>query len=484
MPGVIVRTATIAGPSATLRQASGQLFLAGITERGSITEPILVRGMAEAESLMGARVSYGSIHDQLSTFFAEGGQQAYVARVVGATASVGSLTLVDTAGTPQNTLRVDAANPGAWSTGVTVAVADGSVTNSFKITIALNGVTVHEENNILTPAEAVLRFASSPYVRVTNLGSATAAPNNNPDTPTGPTALSAGNDQRGSVVDADYVTALARFVPDLGDGAVAVPGRFSNTVWVGINAHCVANNRIGLLAAQVSETKGNLLTRSAEVNSEYCGIFTPWIRISDGAGSYRTVSPEGYVAAVRARAHDQIGPWRVPAGELARANTLVGLDVTYNSTDANDLDSSRVSVIRNIANSIRLYGWRSLRSTDNEYKLLHNRDLLNRLVVDGQRRLESFVFAPIDSKGQLLAAVNASIVGMVDPIARQNGLYPLLDSNGNMVDPGYKVVTDGTVNSPASLANDQIYAKLLVRIAPSGSLVTLTIYKVNNQTGF
>ena len=49
MPGVNVTTAARSGPSTPLRATSGQLFVAGLAERGSTTDPILLRGMADYE---------------------------------------------------------------------------------------------------------------------------------------------------------------------------------------------------------------------------------------------------------------------------------------------------------------------------------------------------------------------------------------------------------------------------------------------------
>lgn len=482
MPGVVVLTETQAGPSAALRNQSSQLFAAGLTERGSTSDAILVRGMADVERLTGGRVTYGALYDQLQTYFDEGGLQARIARVVGPAATVGTLTLQDRAGTPANTLRVDAANPGAWSTQLKVQVLDGSVANTFRIVVTLNGVPVQDINNIATPAAAVIAFRNSEYIRIANLGSATTAPNNNPAVAAA-TALSAGSDDRVSITATHYLNSLGLFTKEMGDGAVAIPGQTSTAIWQGIDTHCRDNNRIGILSAAISATKSQLLARNAEVVSEYSGVFAPWIVIPDGQGGTRTISPEGYVAACRARAHDQVGPWKVPAGSIASANTVTDVETEFRTGDANDLDDGRINVIRIIANTVRLYGWRSL-SDDAEYTYLKDRDLLNNLVVEGEKVLEQFVFATIDRKGQLLSQVNASLVGLVDPIASAGGLYSRTDElTGQEIDPGYKVDTGSSVNTSATLAMNQIKARLLVRIAPTGGLISLTIVKVAIQSG-
>ena len=482
MPGVVVSTQTAIGPTGTVNSSSGQFFLVGLTERGSTTQPILVRGMADVNALLGARVSYGAVYDQLKTFFDEGGQRAYVGRIVGGSATKGTLSLNDRAGSPVATLRVDAENAGAWSSQLKVQVQNGSVSNTFRITITLNDVVVEDKNNLANPAAAVTAFSQSLYVRLTDLGSATAAPNNNPAV-LAATALSAGSDDRGTIVDAGYVAGLALFNEELGDGAVAIPGRTTSAIWTGINNHCEANNRIGLLSSGLGDDKSDLLGRVADLDSEYCGLFAPWIKVPDGSGGTRTISPEGYVAACRARAHSQVGPWRVPAGAIAQANTVVDTDIHFNTDDGNDLNDGRVSVIRVIANTVRLYGWRSMSSDTDNYELLHNRDLLNNLAVEGAKVLEQFVFETIDRNGHLLSAINAALVGMVDPIAKKNGLYPRFDANNLMIDPGYKVDTGTAVNSEITLAHNEVRARLSVRISPAGSLISLTIVKVGTLSG-
>lgn len=478
MPGVEVTTATRSGTGPS-RAPSGQFFVVGLTGRGDTTAPILVKGMADVETLIGPRTTYGAVWDQLKTFFDEGGLQAYVVRVIGEDADKGFLSLNDRAGTPIATLRFEAKSEGSWSSGLTVQVADGSLTNTFRITLRLNGDVVSDYNNLTSPAVAVAKFAGNPYVNVTNLGSASAAPTNNPAV-LAATPLSAGDDDRAAVVTADYVAALDQFVPGLGDGAVAIPGQTGDDVWNGIIAHCEANNRIGLLAGSLGDTKDVYVSNASSLDTEFAGLFGPFLIVSDGGTGTRTISPEGYVAACRSRAHEAIGPWRAPAGAMGKSQSegVLGVETSWSKEDSNELDAAKVSVIRVIANSIRLYGWRSLSDDIDNYAYLKDRDLLNRLVVEAEKRLEDYVFETIDGKGQLLAAINAELVGMVDPIRQAGGLFENYDADGRLIDPGYKVNTGRDINSTVSLANNEVKAVLSVRVSPTGALVSLNIVKV------
>lgn len=481
-PGVVVSTTTRTGPTAPLRAPSGKFFVTGLTERGDTTKALQVRGMVDVEALFGARVTYGAVYDNLKLFFDEGGEAAYIGRVVGPGATKGTLTLVDRAGTPLNTLRVDAQNAGAWSTQVTIQVQDGSLTNTFRITVRLNGTIVEDKNNLADPASAVLAFADSNYIRVVDLASATSAPNNNPAVLTA-TALSAGSDDRGSVTTTHYVNALALFTKDLGDGAVAIPGQNGSAIWTGVNTHCIANNRIGLLADTVSASVNTLVTDAAGVASEYCGMFAPWVKVSDGAGGTRTISPEGYVAAARYRAHFTVGPWRAPAGQISVSSTILDVNTRFSVDESTTLNDGRVNAIRFIANSIRLYGWRSTSADVQSYYMLKDRDFLNYLVVQSEAVLEQFVFETIDQKGQLLSSVNGALVGLCLPLAQKNAFFPMIDGSGNQVDPGYAVDTGSNVNTPTTISQNQLNAKLSVRISPTGELITLNIVKVDLLDG-
>lgn len=476
MPGVVVTTATRSGPSAPVRATSGQYFVSGLTERGDTDKAQKVRSLADYRRLFGDRVTYGFLYDDLSTFFEEGGTQAYVARVVGPAATVGTLTLNDRAGVPVATLRVDAANEGAWSTRLTVEVRDGTNPNTFRLIFRLDGEVVHDVNNIASPADAPALFTTSPFVRLVNLGSATAPPGNNPAVRAA-TALSAGSDDRAAVTATILTDALGRFDIGLGDGAVAVPG-YNTAVHAGVISHARTNRRIALLAAARGADQGALQTVSTGLASEYAGLFAPHILVPDGSGGTRAIEPVGFVAAKRNVAHETVGPWRAPAGVAGIANFVAGLDQEFSRTVNDDLDAARVSIIRRVGTGVRLYGWRSLSQDEANYSLLTGRDMLNRLVVEAEKRLEVYVFQPIDGRGQLLGRIKGDLIGMVEPLRVAGGLFERLDDEGNRIDPGYAVNVGADLNTVESLARNEVKAQLAVRISPAAALVTLTIVKV------
>jgi len=472
MPGVNVTTTTRTGPVASNLAPSGQVFMAGQAERGSVTEAVVIRGLADFRAKFGDRVAYSHLYDNIATFFEEGGAQAYVTRVVGPAATIGDVTLNDRQTPSEPTLTIAAANPGAWSSNLDVVVEDttGSIT---EIRIVLNDVTV-ETFSGTTVGEIVDALADSQYVTVTNEGSDGVAPANKPAE--GTFTLSAGSDDRANITATHYETALTRFDLSLGDGSVAIPG-VGSSVHSALIAHAAANRRIALLSESETASVATLKSTAAALNSEYAGLFAPWVQISTTTGT-RYTSPEGYVAGVRNRAHVEAGPWRAPAGQIAVARSVIGLKYDYNRATGDELDAAKVSAIRLINNTVRLYGWRSLSDDTANYALLIGRDVLNRIVVESERRLEQFVFQTIDGKGQLLSAIGGTITGILEPMRAAGGLFERVAEDGSPIDSGYLVETGSSVNTLENLANNIVNARVSVRVSPAAALISVTIVKV------
>lgn len=478
MLGVQVNTSARTGPSTPLRESSGQFFVVGIFERGVTDEAMILRSKSDLYALCGERTAYSTAYDQLVSFFDEGGRQARVARVVGEGATVGTASLMD--GDGSATLTVNAASPGVWSSNVGIKVVRTSDTD-FRIEVYYSGILIDSQSGMTSPADAVQRFKANPYVRLVNAGSTVAAPANNPVELSSPVLLSAGDDMRSAIVADNYVAALKRFSYEMGDGAVSIPGQTTGIAQSKVIEHCKENNRIAILAAPRDESKAELISRAASItqNAEYAGLFAPWVLQSDGAFGTRAISPEGYVAAARAKSHGVTGPWRSPAGSQSTAQTLAGVDKSFSGAEANDLYEARVSPIRKPSSSagVRLFGWRSL-SKDAAYKHLKTRDLLNYLAVNAERVLEDFLFQNIDSSGHLASKVATALVGLVEPIAQAGGFYALIDGEGNEIDPGYLVDVSDAINSLASLANDELRARIAVRDTPQATMISVDIVKV------
>jgi hypothetical protein len=449
-------------------------FIAGLAERGDTAQPIILRSSVEARSLLGDRVAYGALADSIDSFFGEAGEnggRVIAARVVGPAATTGFLVLQDRAGVPVDTLRINASSPGPWSSGVTVQVTDGAAADSFTLTVRYAG-DVEVFADLASPGAAVTALEASAYVRGQDLASASVAPANNPAV-LAATALSAGTDDRTSVTATELIAALDRFVADLGPGVVAIPGQPHSTVAAGLAAHARTMGRIALTSPPLGTTPTGAGTIARALRStagaDYLGLIYLWQEIPDGTGGTRLVSPEGVAAGLRARLNRT---WAAPAGDAGITRFSLGAERTLTADEINTLDDDAVTTFREILGGVRLYGWRSLSLNTADFRNLSSRDYLNELSFRGRRALERFAHATIDGKGQLFQQVANELVALVAPVAAAGGLF------AGQEDPGYRVDTGPGVNTPQSIAAGEVRAQLSVRLSPIGSLVRLTIRKV------
>lgn len=480
-PGVVVSTATRSGPTGVVRAPSGQYFAVGLAERGPVDAPARINSLGDYRRLFGERVAYGSLYDDLALYFETGGEQAHVLRLVGGAATKGTISLVDrTAVTPEDTVRFDAASPGAWSSRLSVIVAAGTNADTVRIQITLDGEVVESYNNLATVAAIVTRFAASPYVRAADLGSLAVGVTALPAlTDADGISLTAGTDDRAAVNAASVEAGLALMKIGLGDGAVAAPG-FGETVHAALIEHARTHRRIAILAGPKGAERDDLKQLGEDLaatpGSEHAGLFGGWLQVSDGAGGLRLISPEGYVAGSRAKAHSDIGPWAVAAGEGSISPYIVGTDLDVSAADSVILHEAHVNPVRVVAGKLRLYGWRSL-SSDPEYDSLTVMDSLNRLVTECELRLEPFVFKTIPAGGKLQSQMAGILIGVLEPIRTAGGIFERRAEDGSLIDPGYSVDVSTNINTIETLANNEIHAVVAVRLSPNASTILLTIVK-------
>lgn len=495
MPGVNVRTATRSGPVNPVIPPAGRYFVTGVFAYGRTDVGQRVRSLAELEILYGTRQAWTPAYDDLRTFFEEGGTDAYVARVVGPAATKATVNLKDqAAGAGLNTIRLDAISPGSWGAGLHVTVYDDASpldppiqTGEVRIVVRgpLGSGSVETYDHLTSPAAIVTALNDSQFIRATNLGSATAAPDNLPRAVVG-NLLIGGTDDRAGVSYVELGNAHELFGPELGAGVMACPGgAVENLValWEESAARDVAHacRRLFLGSLPVGSSSEDYIEAAefftTEWDDEYVGLFGPWVRIPVGGGVTKLVSPEGYVAACRARAIREGGPWIAPAGERAIARFVLGTEFDVNRETGDEWDAAGVSAIRTIAGTTRLYGWRALSRDLANYALLNGRDVLNVVAVELETRLERYVFQTIDSSGRLYASVAGECIGVLDPMRLAGGLYASYAEDGTQVDPGYSVDTGPTVNTIAVIQANTVAVVCALRVSPVGTLIDVTIVK-------
>lgn len=486
MPGVVVTTGVRTGPSSAVPSPASSYFLMGTADRGPVvyqagaattTAPQVVYSMAEFVTYFGSYNASHTLWQNAKIFFEEGGTRAYIARVVGASASNGTLSLNATNGSVAVTLT--AANPGAWSSSLSATVE--TQTGAFTIRLFLSGSQVYSTGAVATVADAVNKInatgsAARPYITATAVQSSTTL-----SAVSTATSFSAGTAT--APTSSDFVAALPRFDQSLGAGAVAIPGQTGSTVWSSLMGHAASFNRIALLAetsaASVATCVASAQSLAASTGAQSSALYHPHVTMTNDAGVSLTVSPESFVAAKRALAHQNVGPWQVAAGVISQANFITGLSLSLSKAEGDALDAGRVNVIRTIQGYPRVYGARSLSLDEDNFRYINQREVLNFIVTQSEIRLEDLVFSPLDSRKTIYGLIEARLVALLDPIRTAGGIFENYGVNGELIDPGYSVVCDDSINSAAQFAQGIVRARVGVRLASVGDQILVDVLKSN-----
>jgi len=480
MPGVVVTTAVRTGPSSANVTPSASFFVVGQTERGPSDEAVLVTSIADFEEKFGNYVSYGYVHPQVQTYFEEGGAQVYVSRVVGASATVGTLDIDNTAAGTAMTLT--AVGAGDWSENLKAQIVSAGAGFAVRLFLEESGVDtlVYNSGECASATVAVNKINTSPLASsycTAAVGTGT------PATMGAAEAFSAGDDDRAAIVTADYVDALDLFLDTFGSGAVAIPGQNGSTIWDAMIDHCNTNHRIALCGFAEAETSANAITEVAAyadaANSEHAAFFYPWVQIERAQNVLMYISPEGYVAAKRAAAQNTVGPWQPYAGLRSEASFVIGPKTAISKAVGDDLDEGRVNALRVINGRVRIYGARSASNDEVNFRYITAQEMLNYVVVEAQAQLEDLVFSTIDGRQTLFSNVKSRLTNLLDPIRVAGGLYEAFDNTGRRIDYGYSVVVNEAINPVSQLAGGLIRAKIGIRVSSVGDQIEVAVTKSN-----
>lgn len=444
---------------------TGTWFVDGTTDRGPANTATLIQSMDQFVTVFGARQSYSVLYDALELFFREGGNRAYVSRVVGPSATIGTHNLLDT--NSAVSLTVNAIGPGAWSSGYKVAVVAGSGSN-FQIQVSdSSNVVLEQSPDLPDQGSAIAWSRNSNYIRIV-LGATALNP-----VVAALAAISSGNDDRGSITDTEWATALAAFAVTLGPGQVSHPGRATSTAYGQIKTHAEANNRVGLIDLANSGTESTVASSAASVSSRFVAGFAPWAVIPGlTTGTTRTVPPCALIAGLVAKNDPALGTDAPAAGANGQSAYVIDLSQNdWNDTDRTALNTAGANVIRRMFGGIRVYGWRSLTNpvTDASWIDFGNARLYMQLAGEFDAIGENYIFNELNN-----ATINLFHADLAGTLLAH---YAAGDLYGDTPDQAFAVDTSATVNTPTTLANNELHAAVRVRMSPFAEWVQIQIVK-------
>ncbi len=224
----------------------------GWADQGPTDQAVLVESWFDFQNLFGGLDLRSLLGYSVNQFFGNGGNQAYIVRVVQSTAITSSSGTAPTTGSvtitaPGGTLAFTAKSPGAWSNSFGIQIAPGSGAGTFKVLV------------VYAPAGASLAVMET-YDNldianfVANVGVSTLIVPTEPTTPTGIPSpgfsiLTGGSDGDGVNVPAATPAALTLYQPSSTTNGFTFtasnPGAWGNLVAINATPQTAAMDPTG-----------------------------------------------------------------------------------------------------------------------------------------------------------------------------------------------------------------------------------------------
>lgn len=499
-PGVFINEVPLPQAVTPANNGTARGAFLGAFAQGSTAAPVLV------ESWYDFGKTFGGISDAypatlaLYSFFANGGRSAYVKRVTGSGATAASVTLRDRAGSPLSTLTVTATSAGTWGNNLKVEVKTSSTTSFNLIVSDNNGIL--EQFSDLSMSTTNSRYAvayinsASSYIKLTNLSSGTAAPDNQPEA-AGLKVLTNGAD--GSAPSrANYQTALTTFDPITSplllinaDAAYAFAsggevGARSAKVLLDTDITAYADARgdvFALIDVPAGSTTAEALTYAIDgcgaVDGGNAAVYFPWVVIPDllkaAPGATRLVPPGPIAAAKYLETDASRGVYKTPAGFGTKINSAVALERTLTNAELDALNSAPkpVNAIRNVPGAgIVIMGGRTLNNSTGERYINVRRSMIY-LKKELTDRSTFAVFENNDS--QLWEQIKGALQGFLRTYWSQGGL------RGTSPSEAYYVKCDASNNTATDILNGFVNIEIGVAIQYPAEFIVISIGQITGS---
>jgi hypothetical protein len=450
---------------------TGQAFFVGTCARGPVDTYVVTHSLRDYERECGDRSGGALLYDAASAFYAEGGGTLYVSRATGPAA--------DTASGAFGTQDVDAASPGSWANDVSVTaeapstkserIAAAPRAGSIVVVVAEGGVNVERSQPIASVDELVAWSQTSDYVRVSKVDNVLPA--------VAVTVTLAGGADDNAVDDVAIAAALARFDYALGPGQVAAPGLTLGGTHDELLAHCNATVRCALLdlpdSSDETELAAAVQALYGVAGVRFAGAFAPWAEYP-GPASVAIVVPYSAVqAGLIARADVQGNPNAPAAGVNGVSRLATGLSQVFDDDTREALNDAGVNMAKLVYGDVRTYGYRTAAGPDDTNWLwFGNSRVIMAIAHESDALAENYVLRQIDGRGQLFAALETDLRGMLLAYYNAGALF------GETPQDAFDVDTSSAVNTIETIAAGEVHATIRVKCSPAAEWVRIDVVKV------
>jgi phage tail sheath protein FI len=495
-PGVYVQETLNPVQSTTGPNSDTVGAFIGANDRGPLT-PKLVTSWSDYVNNFGTwnTTATNDLPLAVYMFFANGGRQAYVTRVVGGGSAKATRTLQDRAGSPADTLALTAVNAGAWAVnsgsyyGISFSVTDSVTTGYFDLTIYFGGITspyIVEKFTDLSMTATDARYAvsvinaGSRYVTALDKGSSATGATRNPATIAVASGSLAGGLDGAAVTSITDYTAFDTIKSSL---LLNVAGHTDATTINAAISYASGRGDVFVIVDGKDDTVANELTLADSYTaSSFAAVYYPRISIADptkgvGAATNATVlvGPGGAVAGLFVSTDNFRGVFKAPAGLQARIAGAVSVNTLTNAElDSLNTAAQAVNAIKYVPGSgIVVMGSRTLSPAYIDKYVPVRRTLiyLEKALSD----LTQFaVFEP--NNATLWRRLNSTVSSFLTNFWAQGGL------RGTNPQQAFFVTVDSTNNTAATIDNGEVHIEVGVSLQRPAEFVVIKIGQFDGGT--
>lgn len=290
------------------------------------------------------------------------------------------------------------------------------------------------------------------------------------------------NGAAASLTDADFIgkdggpgerTGIQAFLDNSVVSLMAVPGIVSPNVELALVNHCEKlGSRFAVLDMPKNlKTPTDLLQHRDIVDSDYCAMYHPWLKVFDPLDKRDIyIPPSGSILGIYARSDNARGVHKAPANEVVANCT--GLSVNYNVGEQDMLNPKGVNLIRRFPGAgIRVWGARTATSRP-LWKYINVRRLFIYLEESIKANTNWVVFEPNDPA--LWARVQRTIEIFLEGVWKSGALAGGGPGDSFFVDIGTNTMSQDDINNGRLVC--------VIGVAPVKP-AEFVIFRVTQKTG-
>ena len=413
----------------------------------------------------------------VSQFFANGGQRAYIVRLVTTGNAEATKNAKEASLAFDSALTLTAQNPGKWAENYGIKIkprTDDHTRFRLQVVYAPPGATTFPvvesfENLSMDPADAKQRFVESvinnqsSFVTAKAQGSTPPADTgDNGDTAVPKNMLKGGQD--GDVLTpstAAFGTALNLTLDPAKGGLyllehvdlfnlLCVPGEITKATLSSLEQYCKTRRAFLIADSDPDITDFTKLKGGPPISATNAAFYFPWIQAPDPLNQNRpdNYPPCGFVAGLYARTDTNRGVWKAPAGTEASLTGVNGVAVPLNDQQNGVLNPVAVNCIRNFnVYGTVIWGARTTQGNDeigSEWKYIPVRRTALFIEESLYRGLKWVVFEPNDEP--LWAQIRLNVGAFMHNLFRQGAFQGKTPQEAYFVKCDKETTTQNDIN--------------------------------------